>query len=245
MSIGKKDLIICFHTAGGVGKSYSASILCQWASNINKSYIGIDIDQMSHTLSEYINLNVIQVNSIMEQGGVDLEKFDKLCIYLMEEAEDLDTFIIDLGPTELMPFISWAINSQIFNLILKDTFNTHFFVPIASDRMDATIYSLIYLINNCYINTKIVPIGIEYFGANDSLEDHVEFKYLKKYIDTILYLPKLNKLEKLSINKFKQSKERNSLSIIDQLRIDQIWYRYNMVLNQYFTKTRKEHHGKR
>ncbi len=108
---------------GGAGKSFTASLLCQFYQEKKRSYCAIDLDPVNRTLAAINGLDA-EIWEIMKKGGnstVDHEKFDELIEYIVSTETDI---IIDTGSTSFMPFNNYLIQQEITDLLLENGFKT-------------------------------------------------------------------------------------------------------------------------
>ena len=98
---------------GGVGKSLSASILCQYLLSQGKELLAIDTDPVNRTLTGYKTLPV-QKLELLKGDDIDRRKFDHLIEYILESKGDV---VVDNGAATFVPLCSYLKENQTIDFL--------------------------------------------------------------------------------------------------------------------------------
>jgi hypothetical protein len=98
-AVGAKDIHAFLSSKGGIGKSFVASLLSQYAMKIGSPLSIKDMDSSNSTLANTKGLNAEQVN-LLTQANFDHEKFDKVCEEMMSGE---GPYLFDVGASMFTP----------------------------------------------------------------------------------------------------------------------------------------------
>ncbi len=121
--IKNRSLHLVMQGKGGAGKSFVASLLCQYYQDKNSEYQAVDLDPINRSLAAIGGLNT-EIWSIMKEDGnltVDPERFDELIEYIVTQKCDV---IVDNGSTSFLPFNNYLIQQDITDLLKENGVDT-------------------------------------------------------------------------------------------------------------------------
>lgn len=98
---------------GGVGKSYVAWLLAQYAKEKDQNTVVIDTDPLTPTLSTYKSLDPKYIQ-IADQSEIHIQKFDEMMEIISETESDV---IIDTGSSTFLPLSRYMLNGNILEMI--------------------------------------------------------------------------------------------------------------------------------
>src|SRR5579883_695376 len=98
-AVGTRDIHAFLSSKGGIGKSFVASILAQYAMSIGTPLSVKDMDSSNATLANCKGLNAEQV-SLLSHGNFDHTKFDQACEEMMKGD---GPYLFDVGASMFTP----------------------------------------------------------------------------------------------------------------------------------------------
>ena len=121
-------------TKGGIGKSFVAATLAQYATEIltaarRRLPLCFDIDPSCRTFSCLKGLKVSFLDIITEKE-IDKRKFDALFQNICNSDKE-DMVIIDSGGNTYIPLVKYMANNEIFELLLEEQHEITLHIPIS------------------------------------------------------------------------------------------------------------------
>lgn len=110
----KKSVHFILQAKGGIGKSFVASILAQYAK-AKGDVMCFDTDQENTTFSHYSALEVIHVPVMTESRTIDAKRFDAMIERIIEAPEC--TCIVDNGANTFSPLLAYIVENDVFTLL--------------------------------------------------------------------------------------------------------------------------------
>lgn len=182
---------------GGVGKSYSASLIAQFLLSKNEPLISIDTDPNNRTLYSIKNLKAKYLNLFDEDERLDERNFDKLMELAFSNIGS--NFLIDNGATSFLPLLSYIVENDIFTM-LSEHFDVYIHIPITGGQaQDDTLNGMEQLINAHSKNVKFIIWVNEYHGKIKDIDG-------KPFEEMDIY--KKNKSKILAVLLLKQQNEK-------------------------------------
>ena len=106
---------------GGVGKTTVSTFIAQYLKYyLKKEYLAIDTDQVNASFSSFKALNVQSLN-IMENNNINARGWDALLEKIIKT--DKTNVIIDNGASSFVPFIAYAVENSMMDIITSDINN--------------------------------------------------------------------------------------------------------------------------
>lgn len=99
---------------GGVGKSWSSSVLLKYLIERYESVIGIDADATNRSLSAYKSLNAIQLE-LLKNGNIDRRCFDNLLEIILTDKNKI--IVVDVGAGSFIPLLSYMLENDSFSFL--------------------------------------------------------------------------------------------------------------------------------
>jgi cellulose biosynthesis protein BcsQ len=177
---------------GGVGKSFTSSILAQYFKSIGANTKPIDTDPVQQSLLAYKALNAEHID-LMNDAKINERNFDKLIERLLTEE---GTFVIDNGSSSFIPLSNYLIENKAIQM-LKDAGRQIYIhcVIAGGESLTDTLRGFSVLAQQT--NEKNIVIWLnEYFGAIE--RDGKAFNEMKVYLEHadkvrgIVRIPKRN-----------------------------------------------------
>ncbi|MDY0215054.1 MAG: conjugal transfer protein TraL [Bacilli bacterium] len=187
----KMDFNLILQGKGGVGKSYSASLLAQYLLTKSQPLISVDTDPNNSTLYSIKALKAKFLTLFDENERIDERNFDALMELAMSNTDK--NFIIDNGATSFLPLIEYIKENDVFQM-LSENFNVYLHVPVTGGQaQDDTLNGLQQLINAYANNVKFIVWINEYYGKiqdtqNNTFENMEVYTKNKKSITAVLHL---------------------------------------------------------
>lgn len=111
-------VIFTLQSKGGVGKSYTSTILTQYFLSVGNNTTAFDTDTLNATLKAYKALPVTHLNLLENNNEIDPRVFDSMMEKILSASDD-ETFIIDSGSTTFHSMASYLIENDVFDLLLS------------------------------------------------------------------------------------------------------------------------------
>jgi len=217
---------------GGVGKSYSASLLFQYLSETypKDKFLALDTDPNNSTLVSIKKIEAMFLDLFNEDERIDERKFDKMIELFFNRPDH--HFIVDNRATSFLPLLSYIKENEIFPMI-SEQFNIIVHIPITGGQaQEDTIKAMEQLIESFKGTCNFVVWINEYFGKikdsdGKTFEDMDAYKLNKEFINGIVYLPEMNEktygkdLEQMTKNKktFAEVLEDKKFSLMTKQRL--------------------------
>lgn len=112
---------------GGVGKSFTAWALAQWANDKNHNMYCADTDPGNATFAGYQALNVEHIDIANEEMQINRSRFDDL-IDIVAEHEGFS--VIDTGSTTFFPLMSYISEARTLDALKNEGVRVILHVPI-------------------------------------------------------------------------------------------------------------------
>lgn len=180
---------------GGVGKSYVSALLAQYSKNRGDELICLDTDPVNATFTGYEGLKVIKI-SILENGNVNPQNFDKFIEILINAPEDA-TIVVDNGAATFLPLCSYLIENNIIPYLENHGHTVKFHSVITGGQ---ALPDTMNGIEALFVNFPGVPVMVwlnEYFGElrmNDkSVTQTRLFITHKQNVHAMITIPKVRK----------------------------------------------------
>ena len=219
---------------GGVGKTTVASFLAQYIQDsLNESTLCIDTDQVNASFFGFKSLNVEKLN-IMENNEIVARGWDTLIEKLFKT--DKRNIIIDNGASSFIPFLAYALENDMIDLLTNENNNFKgkviFHIIISGgEGLGHTLNGMISMLEHFADTSAEFMIWLNHYHGKIEdkgmkFYDFDEFKNNKKKINYIMELPEYTSstfgqdiCDMLSKNRtFKDMLESKSISIASQHR---------------------------
>ena len=105
---GRPAIHIALQGKGGVGKSLISAILSQYLSSKGQDVLGIDVDPVNQTFSEYGGL-AVECLDLLRDGSIDQREFDLLMERFLKED---GTFVVDTGASTFIPLWHYILENH-------------------------------------------------------------------------------------------------------------------------------------
>jgi hypothetical protein len=102
---------------GGVGKSFIASLLCQFFLANDLKLHAFDTDQENQTLADYEMLKAKRISVKDGSHTIDVKGFDKLIESLLV---DEGTFLIDTGANTFSPMLAYMSENEVIEFLTEN-----------------------------------------------------------------------------------------------------------------------------
>lgn len=161
----QQEVHIVLQGKGGIGKSFTASLLLQYFADKGQSVVGIDTDPSNSTFVNSGNKNVEQLN-IMDGNKIDIKKFDEL---LKRIADTNDDYVIDIGSSCFIAYQQYCKSMDLYS-ILEGMLNVKVFLHIilvGGEAKDQTLIGLDQVVTAAVPENSVVLIENEHFGVID------------------------------------------------------------------------------
>lgn len=178
---------------GGVGKSLTAYLTAQYFIDEGaeqyfetpKSDVQcFDCDPENQTLKNYSGLNVKYINILEGQKDINRIHFDEMINEILEKSKD--NYIIDIGASSYVPFFSYLVEGNIFDIFKNNGLDIWLHtVIVGGEGEEDTIKSAKEILNHDSLNptAKVVWMN-NYFGKfkkhKENEFDDVEYIVLSK-----------------------------------------------------------------
>lgn len=113
-SVKKPQVHMMLQPKGGIGKTFSISMLAQHLKSLYDNVLIIDIDQENPTLSQYQALSVQRVSVMGDGHAIDPKLFDNLMMLIINHDGDV---IVDTGANTFSALMAYAIENSVFDVI--------------------------------------------------------------------------------------------------------------------------------
>lgn len=118
---------IILMSKGGVGKSFTAWVLAQWAKDKNHDMYCADTDPGNPTFAGYQALNVEYIDIANDEMQINRSRFDDL----IDNIAGHDGFsVIDTGSTTFFPLMSYISEARTLNALKNEGVRVILHVPI-------------------------------------------------------------------------------------------------------------------
>jgi hypothetical protein len=161
----RQDVHIVLQGKGGIGKSYTASLLLQYLADKGQSVIGIDTDPSNSTFVNSGNKNVEQLN-IMDGNKIDIKKFDEL---LKRIADTNDDYVIDIGSSCFIAYQQYCKSMELYS-ILEEMLGVKvylYIILVGGEAKDQTLIGLDEVVTAGVPEKSVILIENEHFGVID------------------------------------------------------------------------------
>lgn len=191
----KKKFNMVLQGKGGVGKSYTASLLVQFLQEKNEPTISIDTDPNNSTLYSIKALKAKFLTLFDEDDKLNERNFDDLMELAFANTDH--NFVVDNGATSFLPFVNYIKENDVFGM-LNESFDVYVHVPITGGQsQEDTLNGLAQLIKDHGNKVKFVVWVNEYHGKikdqdGNPFEKMEFFIKNKKFISAIFYLKEQN-----------------------------------------------------
>lgn len=181
---------------GGVGKTFTASILAQFfAANLQegRSLRLIDTDPVNATFSQYKAFEVMRLE--LQEGTnsqITTRKFDQLLEMML--TDDQSTFVVDNGAASFLPLSHYMIENKAIEMML-DAGRTVWIHPVITGGLgqDDTLSGLDHLARQMPAEVKIVVWKNPYFGRIEKggkpFEEMPVYKNHAKRLHAVINIP--------------------------------------------------------
>lgn len=177
---------------GGVGKSFSATMLAQFLIDSGKEVICIDTDPVNATFSSYKRFNASYID-LMRDKKINPLKFDEIIEKISVVNEDASV-IIDNGASSFITFSDFILENDVPSLLseMGNILYVHTIIT-GGDAQDDTVHGFASLVSQFKI-PLIVWIN-PYFGiverGGKDFEDFKPYKDNRDRVAGIIHLPRL------------------------------------------------------
>jgi len=240
--MSKQNLHFVMNAKGGVGKS-TCSIILQSFLEEKSKVLGIDTDPNNSTLSSVESLDVTFLNIMPNGDTIDVQKFDDLIIFLLENEKTKNTDIVaDIGASTFGPLFNYLVENDTFNLILNEKYNIFIHIPIAisSGAEIDTLNGLEQMIDAFKGTCTFVVWSNEFFSSTGgkNIEELPLYIKHKENIFAVILMRKRDVLfssafEKMAKNShtFKDIPMDTSYNILEKSRLQKIKNDYWSILD--------------
>lgn len=174
---------------GGVGKSFSASMLAQFFLDSGKNVVCIDTDPVNATFSAYRRFQATHID-LMKLRRID-PKFDEIIEKISEVEEDANV-VIDNGASSFIAFSSFILENDVASLLSEMGNNLYVHTIITGgDSQDDTVHGFASLVSQ--FQTPLIVWINPYFGTVErggkGFEDFKPYKDNRDRVAGIIHLP--------------------------------------------------------
>lgn len=163
---------------GGVGKSFSATIIPQFKESKGEQTKNIDTDPQNATFAAFSALNVQHIN-LIENKEINTRKFDELIELIAPLQQDA---VIDTGSNSFFQLTNYLISNQVPQLIKDMGHNLVIHVPVTGGQaMLETLSGFAQLAQQLPEEAKLVVWLNPYWGPIE--HDGKTFEQMKAYRD--------------------------------------------------------------
>lgn len=126
-----KTIHLILQGKGGVGKSFTASVLTQFLLGENMSCQAIDTDPLNDSLSQVKNLATTRVSIYRDNSSeIDPTTFDNLLSLVLDS--DASNTIIDNGAASFIPLSSYLVENEVVDYLAQQNIRTIIHCPIVA-----------------------------------------------------------------------------------------------------------------
>lgn len=176
---------------GGVGKSFSATMLAQFLIDSGKEAICIDTDPVNATFSAYKRFNASYID-LMRDKKINPLKFDEIVEKISVVNEDASV-IIDNGASSFITFSDFILENDVPSLLseMGNSLYVHTIIT-GGDAQDDTVHGFASLVSQ--FRTPLIVWINPYFGTVErggkGFEDFKPYKDNRDRVAGIIHLPR-------------------------------------------------------
>lgn len=175
---------------GGVGKSFSASMLAQFFLDSGKNVVCIDTDPVNATFSAYRRFQATHID-LMKNRRIDPLRFDEIIEKISEVEEDANV-VIDNGASSFIAFSSFILENDVASLLSEMGNNLYVHTIITGgDSQDDTVHGFASLVSQ--FQTPLIVWINPYFGTVErggkGFEDFKPYRDNRDRVAGIIHLP--------------------------------------------------------
>jgi cellulose biosynthesis protein BcsQ len=180
---------------GGVGKSFIASLLCQYFQANDLSLFAFDTDQENQTLAGYSMLHARKISVKDGSHTIDVKGFDKLIESLLVEE---GTFLVDTGANTFSPMLAYMTENEVIEFLVENGKKVYIHTVVGGGDVLADTANGFNSIALNSENASVILWMNEHFGKMETAEGKL-FTETKVYKDNkeklagIVSLPQRNK----------------------------------------------------
>jgi hypothetical protein len=148
---------------GGVGKSFTTSIIAGYYSDFGKPAKCVDTDPTTKTFSTFRAFGATRISNLIVDNEIDRSAFDELVEQILTE-EDAN-HVIDTGASGYVAFMSYFIEGQIAEILYQSGKQVYFHIPVVGGQaQQETLDAVEKLIPQLPKHVRVIIWLNEYFG---------------------------------------------------------------------------------
>lgn len=162
-NIKTENVHFTVNSKGGVGKSFTTTIIAGYYNDFGSPAKCIDTDPTTKTFSAFKAFGATRISNLIVDNDIDKAAFDDLIQQILTE-EDTN-HVIDTGASGYVTFMSYFVEGQIAEILYQSGKQVYFHIPVVGGQAQKeTIDSVENLVAHLPSHVRVVVWLNEYFG---------------------------------------------------------------------------------